>query len=221
MYKYDTHVHTLETSWCSKIAASEAVRLYSEAGYKGIVITDHYTKEFFDSIEGSWEEKVKRYLLGFYSAAREGKETGLKIILGVELRIYGSANDYLLFGATEEFFINNPGLYDMPLERLKPLLERHGILIFQAHPFRQWMTRALPSLLDGAEVYNGHHRQDSANHLALEFAKDNHLIMLSGSDCHHPADVGRGGIILPTAPQNSAELAAAIKTENYELITTP
>ena len=45
------------------------VRYYKEAGYNGIIITDHYYKEYFESmLEGSWEEKTDIYLSGYRAA---------------------------------------------------------------------------------------------------------------------------------------------------------
>ena len=41
-FKLDIHVHTSETSSCGQVSAQEAVRLYEQAGYDGIIITDHY-----------------------------------------------------------------------------------------------------------------------------------------------------------------------------------
>jgi len=50
IYKYDTHVHTKEVSPCGKVPAIEVVKLYKDAGYHGIVITDHYCDSFFESL---------------------------------------------------------------------------------------------------------------------------------------------------------------------------
>ncbi len=46
----DMHMHTKETSSCGEVPAAEGVRLYKEAGYQGIMITDHYHKQYFDSL---------------------------------------------------------------------------------------------------------------------------------------------------------------------------
>lgn len=46
-YLYDTHVHTSESSPCGRLNAQETVRLYSQAGFSGFCITDHYTRDFF------------------------------------------------------------------------------------------------------------------------------------------------------------------------------
>ena len=40
----DTHVHTCQVSPCGKVPAKEMIELYKEAGYGGVIITDHYYK---------------------------------------------------------------------------------------------------------------------------------------------------------------------------------
>ena len=47
LYYYDLHVHTSNVSPCAHVKAEEVVRLYAQAGYKGIVITDHYSEKYF------------------------------------------------------------------------------------------------------------------------------------------------------------------------------
>lgn len=42
LYKYDLHVHTSSVSPCAHVAAEEVVKLYQQAGYQGVVITDHF-----------------------------------------------------------------------------------------------------------------------------------------------------------------------------------
>jgi len=51
VYKYDLHVHTSDSSPCGKVNSKILVQMYKRAGYAGIVITDHYFKEFFDAIK--------------------------------------------------------------------------------------------------------------------------------------------------------------------------
>lgn len=42
-YKYEMHCHTGPVSQCGRVKPKEIMRLYSEAGYSGIVLTDHYS----------------------------------------------------------------------------------------------------------------------------------------------------------------------------------
>ena len=42
--KVEMHTHTSETSPCAHINAKDVLKLYKEAGYDTVVITDHYSK---------------------------------------------------------------------------------------------------------------------------------------------------------------------------------
>ena len=42
-YKYEMHCHTGPVSQCGRVKPKEIMRLYREAGYSGIVLTDHYS----------------------------------------------------------------------------------------------------------------------------------------------------------------------------------
>ncbi len=221
-YKYDTHVHTSETSPCGKVPAAEMIRLYSEAGYSGVVITDHFIKNFFDmQFLKSWGGKVDTYLKGYKAAVEAGKLYGLDIILGIELTFTENNNDYLIFGVDEQFLKEIKEPYKLGLEGFRKLTEGRGLLVFQAHPFRPFMIPAPPALIDGVEVYNGNVRHDPRNEVAYKYAADNGLKMSSGSDSHRIGDQARGGIVLPYRISNSMELVRAF-TEGHisELIRT-
>lgn len=228
-FRYDTHVHTEETSDCGKVKGREVARLYKKAGYQGVVITDHYCAEFFGGLSGlflghhiSWEEKVERFLTGYREALAEGESLGLQVFLGMELRFLDSPNDYLVYGIDEDFLREYPELYKLNLREFYNLLrarkspkssdqpDQPDILIYQAHPFRPEMTPADPSLLDGVEVFNGNPRHDSRNDLAYSYAKKHRLRMISGSDFHQVVDLARGGIILPKKVNSVKEFVLAL-----------
>ena len=211
LYKYDTHVHTAETSLCARVGGAEAARLYKAAGYDGIVITDHYYKEYFDNIPGkNWGEKIDVYLKGYRNAYNEGIKIGINVILGMELRFTEIWSDYLIYGIDEDFLKNNKDLYNLGLRKFKELVSDKNILIFQAHPFRIGITPASPCFLDGIEAYNMNPRHEARNHMAYSYARDNNLKMSSGSDFHEHEDLGRGGIILTKRVDTSKELVDAI-----------
>ncbi len=194
-YKYETHFHTDETSPCGKVPAATGVRLYHQAGYAGIIVTDHYFRGFFDMHPFSkWEKKIDLFLKGYRSALEEGLRLGIDIRLGMELRFDESFNDYLVYGFDEDFLKSNKKLYRLGLKGFRKLTAGSGITIVQAHPFRFGITPAAPELIDGIEVFNGNPRHDSKNHLALEYAEANGLKMTSGSDFHRIGDEARGGI---------------------------
>lgn len=223
IYKYDTHVHTAETSPCGQVRAKDAVRLYKNAGFSGIVITDHYYSGYFkNSIHNTWKGKIEGFLKGYKIAAEEGEKIGLKVILSVELSFTESYNDYLIYGLTEEFLFEEGELYNLTLREFRKLADEEGLLIYQAHPYRSMMKRVDPLLLDGVEVYNGHPYHMNRNDLAYEYAKSNNLKMISGSDFHMTEALGRGGILTGTEVNNSIEFADMLRTnEAIQLIRQP
>jgi len=212
MYKYDTHVHTREVSPCGHVKAREVVQLYKEMGYDGIIITDHYYDDFFQSLgKISWEDKIETYLDGYKKAVEEGNKIGITVLLGIELRFTENYNDYLLYGMTEEFLKENPELYTLGLKEFSRLIEKQDILLFQAHPYRKGMEVADPQYMHGIEVFNGNPRHDSKNHKALSFARKNSLLMSSGSDFHQVEDVAKGGILVSEKITNVKELVKAMR----------
>ena len=129
-YKFDTHVHTAETSPCGNLTAADTIALYKKAGYSGLCITDHYYQGYFESLEAhSWTERMDQYLIGYRCARQAGEMAGMTVLLGAELRLEGSNNDYLLFGVTEQFLYDFPELYRYDMPCLRPLLREHHIQI--------------------------------------------------------------------------------------------
>lgn len=214
LYKYDMHVHTAEVSICGMVPASQVVYLYKEAGYHGIVITDHYIDEYFYGLgHKSWKDKIDEFLKGYRNALSEGEKSGLKIIPGIEIRFTENNNDYLIYGIDEAFLRHNKELYKLGLEKFRKLIRGENILIYQAHPFRSWVNPANPVLLDGVEVFNGNLRQVNNNHQALSFAVANNLKMASGSDFHQVEDLAMGGVIFPDEICTPVQLFKALKND--------
>lgn len=223
MFIIDTHVHTSEVSQCSRMSAEETVERYKKAGYDAIVITDHYYDGFFERFgEMTWEKKIEHFLSGYASAREAGEKAGLTVLLGAELRFdYTAApNDYLLYGIDREFLLQNPELYRRPAAELRQLLQKKGGMLFQAHPYRPKLTREHLEYLDGIEVFNGNPRHDSHNQDAAALAKRLGLLGISGSDCHQPVDVGRGGLRLERPVRSNAELMEALQSGHFELIVS-
>lgn len=212
VYLLDTHVHTSEVSGCGKVPAKHMVQYYKDAGYQGIIITDHYYEGYFEQFPGwSWEAKIRKFLSGYRAAFKQGNSIGLDVFLGIELRFHDSFEDYLVYGVTQEFLLNNPELYNHTLRSFKDFIQGKDILVFQAHPFRAGLKPADPKLLDGVEVLNGHPRHNSHNDLAYSFAEKNGLLMIAGSDAHRSQDVGMAEIRLPQPIKSIHELVEWFK----------
>jgi histidinol phosphatase-like PHP family hydrolase len=220
MNRIELHCHTSQVSPCGKISAEQVVDLYLKKGYQGIVITDHYSEDALRKkgiLSGSG--KVGHFLSG-YRAAKEAAANRLTVLLGMELCLKESANDYLIYGMTEDFLRQNQDLMDLTITQLSQLVRENGMLLFQAHPFRNRMQIVNPCLLDGIEVYNGNLRHDSRNEMAAAWAKKFHLLQSSGSDFHQAEDLGRGGIVAPHPILNQEMLIRELK-QSPQLIQTP
>ena len=99
LYKYERHCHTGCVSRCGRVEPEEIVKLYIEKGYDGIVVTDHYSPMTF---KPNWcpQKQIDFYLSGYRRMKAEAEKSGkdFTVLLGMELRHYGTANDYLIYG---------------------------------------------------------------------------------------------------------------------------
>lgn len=215
-YKTELHAHTREVSPCGELTAQEVAERYIAYGYTSIVITNHYCNYVIDPLNGSWEDKA-RYYLAPYHAMKEYAGDRLNVLLGCELRFRENNNDYLIFGLDEKFLLTHPNLHDMTLKDFSSLAHRNGLLIVQAHPFRNGMTIVDPAYLDGMETFNGHTGHHSRNPIADEWAKMNGLLRTSGTDFHHAHQSGVAGILTDTPIVNGAQLCAVLKSGDYTL----
>lgn len=78
MYKYELHMHTSECDRDAYLSARELVHLYKNAGYDGMVVTDHCIERFCtlwfpEEVTGlTHEQQVTRWLKGDRTAREEG-----------------------------------------------------------------------------------------------------------------------------------------------------
>jgi hypothetical protein len=96
----ETHIHTNIGSSCGKVSPAEIPWLYKNAGYDAIVITDHYAEETITT----YPKSADAWLEGYRMARDAGKEAGIKVFLGMELRVKSlGIEDFLVYGLDEAF----------------------------------------------------------------------------------------------------------------------
>lgn len=214
-FKYELHCHTGCVSRCGRVEPEEIVKLYKEKGYNGIVVTDHYSPMTFTP---NWcpQKQVDFYLEGYRRMKRAAGDD-FTVLLGMELRHYGTANDYLIYGIDEEFLYNAGNLMTPWEKKIKKICSDKGYLVFAAHPYRPFRTRCNPDYIDGVEIYNGKTCK-SQNDLAYEWAKKNGKLMVSGSDFHVIKNLARGGIITDKLIKNNTDLLDVLRNQNFEMI---
>lgn len=223
-YKLEMHVHHAPVSACAQASAEELVASCLQAGYTGVVSTNHINLSTFR--EGKedlpWEAKVEYFLSGYEQLkAVAGKD--LDVLLGCEINLslpgqrYIS-NDYLVYGVTPEWLLASGDLRFIDLKELSRRVREAGLMIVQAHPFRYGCILERETLLDGLEVCNAHVRHDSHNDLTALWAKKTGLPGFSGSDYHQVSDPIHAGIRTQERIRDNDTLLRTLRAGTYELI---
>lgn len=214
-YKYELHCHTGCVSRCGRVQPEEIVKLYKKEGYSGIVVTDHYSPMTFDR---NWcpQKQIDFYLSG-YRRMKEAAGNNFTVLLGIELRHYFTANDYLIYGINEEFLYNGGNLMKPWEKQILCYAHKNGCLVYQAHPFRTGIRRCNPDYIDGVEVFNGKTEKE-LNDKAYHWAKENNKLMVSGSDFHTVKNLAKGGIITDTQINSNDDLLEILKSQNFQRI---
>jgi len=218
--KIELHSHSRHSSHCGKVPADQAAQMFRDAGYDVVVCTDHYNTYNLDCFPGTPVEKARTWLKGYEQTKAACAKVGVNVLFGLEARIPGSENDYLIFGAEPDFVLENPELHKLDLMSLHDLCHEYGALLVQAHPNRPMCFPVSYSFLDGVEVSNGNPRQQNNNHKTLAQAQsDPRVIQISGSDFHQVPDIDRGGIITDYDIHDNRDLVECLKNRKYRLIT--
>ncbi len=218
--KIDLHVHSKEISTCGTLSIDEIIKLYTAAGYDAIVLTNHYNTYTANALkeERGIEDFGEAYVKCLADAASRGKEQGLLILPGCELKFDGTTSDYLVFGMTEEHYRNYREICAMSPKQFSAFAAEEGLLFYQAHPFRNDIKITDPNLLFGIEVQNTHPRHDSRNDIAMAWAEKFNLHKIAGSDCHQLEDVGTSAIITDYKVETPADLMHILKNDLYEIV---
>ncbi len=220
MYKYETHMHTMEASACAHSTGADMADKYKAEGYTGIIVTDH----FFNGNTAvprnlPWEERIDLYCKGYENAKKRGDEIGLDVFFGIEYGDGGS--DFLVYGLDKNWLKKNDYILDIELTGFLELARHSGGIVFQAHPFRDYgyirSTTHAPHFVDGIEAYNASHLDPAFNDRAKQYAGWYDLPITAGSDAHDTIDRWFGGGVLSERKFTSA-LDYAKAVVNREII---
>ncbi len=218
MIRIETHCHSAPASECAHITPEALVRGLAGRGYDALVLTNHYYK----SRSRSPERLIADIKTDYQSAKIAGEMNGIRVFFGAELRFPGSKNDFLLYGLTADELFAMDDIFAGDLRAFLQKKPEHAVL-YQAHPFRDGMTRTREdtALLDGIEVFNGLQSHDSHNELALDWAKTNGSRMISGSDTHSELGLARSGVYLPRMPESETDLASLLRDVTEDNLIYP
>lgn len=215
-YRIELHAHTSIASPCGKATPEEMVQLYLDAGFDGVVITNHFSPAAFGDI--SKEDLVGRHLSAYERACKAAEGTNLKIYLCAEIRFVENSNDYLLYGVNKEILETVYDYFHKGLAAFRDEVKLPGSLLIQAHPYRDGCAPAEGRLLDGVEVLNMHPNHNSRCALAAKFAREAGIsLLIAGTDFHHPKPgyVAAAALRCKEMPKDSFQLAELLKTGDY------
>lgn len=192
---YDTHLHTRQGSACARSSGKEMAVACREAGYTGIIVTEHF---FYGNScinrRLSWEKWVEEFCKGYEDAKKQGDRIGLQVFFGWEAGYGGT--EFLIYGLDKKWLLDHPEIKDATVEEQFSLVHNGGGMVIHAHPFREEIyipeIRLFPEYVDGVEGVNATHssfRSESHNNPlydeeAQKYALKYNLPITAGSDIH-------------------------------------
>lgn len=221
LYIYETHLHTKEASACSIISGAEQVRRYKEAGYAGIIVTDH----FFNGNTSiprdlPWEERIDSFCMGYENAKKEGDRIGLSVFFGWEANYRGT--EFLIYGLDKQWLKNHPDMLSWSIEEQYNNVHEAGGYVVHAHPFRIRPyikeVRLFPKLIDAVETYNVGNGNRDFDKKAVGYAKKHKLPAFAGTDSHG-FELERSGMRFHKPINSIEEFLENVKSGAYKLIT--
>lgn len=190
-YRYETHLHTCQGSLCGKSTGEEHVRFYQDAGYQGVIITDHFIGgNTAMPKEGKWKDRIDFFCRGYEKAREEGEKIGLDVFFGWEecfSRYDEGRDEYLIYGLDKQWLYDHPEIEFWNRKQYYEAVHAGGGCMIQAHPFRKRnyikKIRLGLQFCDGIEVANLFNDQ-FADVCAMRYAKEFNLVTIAGSDNH-------------------------------------
>lgn len=220
--KLEMHAHSRGGSSCAQADVEEMLPIYKKAGYGGIVLTNHCCEASFALYPGeTYFEKLEFYFSLYEKFRDAALKAGIKPFFGSEVRAYdpeGYFSEYLLYGADQKFFTDNPVLYTLTQKQLFALAQENGVFMAQSHPFRNGVKAGYYGYLNGVEVFNGHKFHTNRNFVAKAFAQGFGLKEIAGTDFHMVEQSPVGGIYIPENIDTDKQLAEYLFSEKPELI---
>lgn len=221
LYRYETHCHSSQCSACAHSTAQELVRAYKDAGYAGLILTDHFIHGNTSVDAGlPWAAQMERYYSAYLDAKAEGEKLDFDVIFALE-HAYGGGQEVLVYGIDLPFLLDNPDIPQLTVDEFAQRIHDYGAILIQAHPYRYggWEIPVRLEVLDGLEIFNAGN-DPVKNQMALQKSKEAPCILTSGADTHHKGEprIGQAGIALSYRIHNEKELVTALKKGDHQYI---
>lgn len=218
MIKIETHCHS-GGSWCVTCDLEGLFSDFKRANYGGVVITNHYSYREFKSHGFSNERDYAKYFFELIDRAEKmGKKFDIKVFYGIEIKLNECSTEYMLYGFTKDFLLDNANLYEFNQEQLFKIANNNNLFMYQTHPFREGVKVGNPKFMHGVEYFNGHFDHVNNNLLARNFCEKYNLIKMSGTDFHDKDQPITAGLYIPESINDSFELTEYIMSRKAKLI---
>ena len=229
-YAYETHLHTSEASACARSTGAEMARAHKEAGYTGIIVTDHF---FYGNTRIDrklpWRDWVEQFCLGYEHAREEGDRIGLQVFFGWEANYQGT--EFLINGLSPEWLYAHPEIVDATIPEQFEMVHEAGGMVVHCHPFREEPyipeIRLFPEYIDAVEtvnathssVYSKSHNDPEFDVKAQAYAKEHDFPCTAGSDVHS-TEVLCGGMAFSRKLADSADYIKAVMHREERVLLT-
>ena len=154
-YLYETHLHTMQSSACAHNTGKEMAQAAKDAGYTGIIVTDH---SWFGNncIDQSllWEEWIEQFCKGYEDAKAWGDKIGLDVFFGYESCYRGT--EFLIYGVDKQWLKSHPQIKEASIPEQHQMIREAGMTIptgknttFRKYvcSLRMWMAWKVSMLL--------------------------------------------------------------------------
>ena len=221
LYLYETHLHTSEASACSIRTGAEQARIYNDAGYTGIIVTDH----FFNGNTAipsnmPWDKRIDMFCKGYENAKEEGDKIGLSVFFGWEANYKGT--EFLIYGLDHEWLKNHPEMINWSIEEQYYYIHEAGGFVVHAHPFRKRAyikeIRLFPDFVDAVEAYNVGNDSSDFDKKAAAYARKHNLPEFAGTDSHG-FEQKYNAMGFEKRLNNIEDFISSVKSREYQLIT--
>lgn len=225
-YLYETHLHTSEASACAVSSGREMAQACKQAGYTGIIVTNHnwHGNHCIDD-RLPWEQWIMAYAKGYEEAKCWGDANGLDVFFGYES--YYQGTEFLIYGVDVTWLIRHPEIKDATIAEQYEWIHEAGGMVIHAHPFREEPyipeIRLFPQYVDGVEGINAthsshlskSHNDPAFDRKAIAYSQKHQLPMTAGSDVHSTYIFG-GGVAFRRKLHDVRDYCEAIRSgEDY------
>ena len=114
--------------------------------------------------------------------------------------------------------LRNRELYKLSHADFHTFANDNGMLVIQAHPYRDNFCIPTPGFVDGIEIYNSNPRHNDYNDKAELLASERGLYVTAGSDAHRDDDAAVSGLYSGAPIKTMDDFIALVKSGKATII---